>query len=357
MLHVIVMSSLQNSYNYGQCVNIAALHALSIGLYHRYNHQYTCSFDGTTATASVQMNETDADIVYQSANEATIHFEWGEVTGRLCGVNKEEHSPDRKSYLLVDCSVDRAVPKTSTRLHVCVQVTFQLKEWYFRKLRQAVENLPQQIVSKLLPSSQNNFPKYSNIVKSAENLLPTSLELDDDYKRAAFQKIMNLPSSSMAPFLIVGPFGTGKTRLIAAAAWKLIHDAPNKMKILIATHHVQTANQYVDKYLSCIKQSDVIHMVRIVSDSQKDKHRLGRYTKTISDALSTKSLKACNLVITTFIVSQSFSRVAGDIGKFTHIFIDEGAQAREPETVAAFACADQATKIIIAGDHLQVRYF
>ena len=300
------------------------------------------------------MDETDADIVYQSANEATIHFERGEVTGRLCGVNKEEHPHDTKPHLRVDCSVDQAIPKAG--LLVCVQVTFQLKEWYFQKLRQAVSNLPHQIVSKLVPGKEN-FPKYSKIVKSTEDQLPALLELDDDYKRIAFEKIMNLPSSSMAPFLIIGPFGTGKTRLIAAAAWKLLHDAPNKMKILIATHHVQTANQYVDKYFSRIKQSDAIHMVRIVSDSHKDKWSLGRYTKTISDALQTKSLKTCNLIITTFIVSQSFSRVAGDIGKFTHIFIDEGAQAREPETVASFACADQATKIIIAGDHLQVRYF
>ena len=41
-------------------------------------------------------------------------------------------------------------------------------------------------------------------------------------------------------------------------------------------------------------------------------------------------------------------------GHFSHIFIDEAAQAREPETIAAFSRAGHMTKIAIAGDHKQV---
>ena len=42
---------------------------------------------------------------------------------------------------------------------------------------------------------------------------------------------------------------------------------------------------------------------------------------------------------------------------FTHILIDEGAQTREPEAIAPLGLADDNTKIVIAGDHMQVCYF
>lgn len=41
-------------------------------------------------------------------------------------------------------------------------------------------------------------------------------------------------------------------------------------------------------------------------------------------------------------------------GIFTHILIDEGGQAIEPETLIPLALADEHTKVVIAGDHLQV---
>ena len=39
---------------------------------------------------------------------------------------------------------------------------------------------------------------------------------------------------------------------------------------------------------------------------------------------------------------------------FTHIFLDEGAQMREPEAVAPLCMADENTKLVIAGDRFQV---
>ena len=41
-------------------------------------------------------------------------------------------------------------------------------------------------------------------------------------------------------------------------------------------------------------------------------------------------------------------------GFFTHILMDEGAQAREPEAVAPLCLATKDTKIVIAGDSSQV---
>ena len=40
--------------------------------------------------------------------------------------------------------------------------------------------------------------------------------------------------------------------------------------------------------------------------------------------------------------------------RFTHILIDEAAQALEPECVTPLVMADGNTKIVLAGDHVQV---
>lgn len=43
------------------------------------------------------------------------------------------------------------------------------------------------------------------------------------------------------------------------------------------------------------------------------------------------------------------------VGLFTHILLDEAAQAMECETIMPFALASKSTRIVLAGDHMQVR--
>lgn len=42
-------------------------------------------------------------------------------------------------------------------------------------------------------------------------------------------------------------------------------------------------------------------------------------------------------------------------GFFTHILLDEAAQAMECETIMPLALANKNTRIVLAGDHMQVR--
>ena len=310
----------------------------------------------------LEMPETDADIVYQSAMAAKLHFQSATVTVSLLSAERKDKK-SHTSYLYVDCeqlshSQMKALqdPKVNS-----VKVTFILKHWYFRRLRHAVTALPPIIVTKLFHEGVLSSSKLIHKSGPAEDeeKLPELLELNDDNKQSAYKNIVNLPDSPMAPYLIVGPFGTGKTRLIAAAVWKLLTESPANRKILIATHHIDTANYYVREYFGHLIPrfpNSQIKMVRIVSNSTS-KSKLGQsdFTKTVAEASNEECFQKCNLIITTFVVSQVFS--TRSIDKFTHIFIDEGAQTREPETIAAFRCADQFTKIIIAGDHLQVSMF
>ena len=62
-----------------------------------------------------------------------------------------------------------------------------------------------------------------------------------------------------------------------------------------------------------------------------------------------------NVIITTLATSRILWKFY-DEGRlrFTHIMIDEAAQALEPECVTPLSMADDATKVILAGDHVQV---
>lgn len=42
------------------------------------------------------------------------------------------------------------------------------------------------------------------------------------------------------------------------------------------------------------------------------------------------------------------------VGFFTHILLDEAAQAMECETIMPLALATKNTRIVLAGDHMQV---
>ena len=43
------------------------------------------------------------------------------------------------------------------------------------------------------------------------------------------------------------------------------------------------------------------------------------------------------------------------LGFFTHILVDEAAQAMECETIMPLTLAAESTRIVLAGDHMQVR--
>lgn len=49
-----------------------------------------------------------------------------------------------------------------------------------------------------------------------------------------------------------------------------------------------------------------------------------------------------------------FTTVEFAIGFFTHIIIDEAAQALETEAIQPLLLADYNTRVVLAGDHMQV---
>ena len=240
-----------------------------------------------------------------------------------------------------------------------VDVTFILKHSYFTSLHKALCLIQPDVVDKLVPNKETL--KIKDIIDTAaadvDYLVIDEFDLDDDYQEPACRRV--LESSTAAPFLITGPFGAGKTRLLATVALRILLKNPNRF-ILIATHHIRTADQYIQKYFAPLLEEDFkmkqyLKVVRVVGENSFHEPKIKNYIHIVH-RIDLETVGKYNLIITTFGIMLQLQR---DLKKqkwpcFSHIFIDEGAQARESETLGAFSHADGHTKIVIAGDHKQV---
>jgi len=63
------------------------------------------------------------------------------------------------------------------------------------------------------------------------------------------------------------------------------------------------------------------------------------------------------VVITTLAMSQHLLKLQLNHGFFTHILVDEAAQALEPEALIPLALAGPNTKVVFTGDHMQVSQY
>ena len=235
-----------------------------------------------------------------------------------------------------------------------VYVHFEINHNYFSGLHKAVEYLNNHAVSKLFPS--NRVMKRATTGKTLNRREKAAIKeftLDREYQMNALQRMIS--SDPRVPFLVLGPFGTGKTRILAAAASALLCD--RNSHILICTHQHQCADsiytllykKYPDKIMRLMPNEQ---HTRYIQDGQDG-------IALISD-IKLADIARKRVIVTTFLTATNLRELEID-GRmelhFSHILIDEGAQAREPESLGALAVVKPETKIVIVGDHKQVSHF
>ena len=251
-----------------------------------------------------------------------------------------------------------------------VFIKFLLKYSYFDLLHDAVDNISEEIIHKIMPNSASDFTHHSDVdIQMPFSKLKEIIGLDIYKKNVsqtipgsqmqALHKILSVgPCSS--PVLLAGSFGTGKTRVLTRAAYQVLRN-DKKAKVLLCAHHQASADSFINKYFGEIKEKyrelKGVHIVRAISENSYSilkNAEYKQYYKTFSRIQNMKiDETSLRLVVTTF---SSSLRLLKKLGRnhFTHIFIDEGAQTREPETIAPLCLANKNTKVVIAGDHKQV---
>ncbi|XP_044515585.1 helicase with zinc finger domain 2 [Gracilinanus agilis] len=167
------------------------------------------------------------------------------------------------------------------------------------------------------------------------------------------------PLSRVPPLLIYGPFGTGKTYTLAMATLEVMKQ-PNT-KVLICTHTNSAADIYIREYFHAYVTAGHPEAVplRVKSTesflNQTDSTTL-QYCCLTDDRRffrdpTQAELKQHRIIITTTTLSRSLDVPPGF---FSHILIDEAAQMLECEAIIPLAYATRNTRIVLAGDHMQI---
>ena len=235
---------------------------------------------------------------------------------------------------------------------VSVTVQFQLDRGYFERLHRTVEDLGVSAIRKIFPAKEVVYASQQRIAQHPR--APKKLRLDNEFQASAFEKL--LKCSPTAPFVLTGPFGTGKTRLIARAAYQIASSFGDNTRVLISVHHRVTANSYVEEYFGPLSCTVKVKAVRFVP-SRAQLPEVTSFTRQYVDSQTMRHKKETYQIIvcTNIAVSSLYYELGCRPGFFTHIFLDEAAQAFEPESMTPLLFADENTTVVLAGDHLQVR--
>lgn len=241
---------------------------------------------------------------------------------------------------------------------VAVHVKFKLKYSYFKNLSQSIWRIPQDIIAKIMPDSQS-LCQFECLDLDFDKYLPKGSFSNDQTK--ALKMIVSSPSNG-PPSLITGPFGTGKSHLLAAAAYWLFRnsrDTKKPVRILVCTQQRESADNFFLLYHGLMSHEEDAK-VFIVRQYGYQNRKLKRWYKSVDgfktyldeiDSKNTNNVLVIMPCLTALHVSKK-EFLPPDF--FTHIFVDEGSQMREPEALAPLTMASKDTKIVIAGDPWQV---
>ncbi|XP_075164275.1 helicase with zinc finger isoform X2 [Haematobia irritans] len=244
--------------------------------------------------------------------------------------------------------------KADTELHVDIQ--FQLNRLPYCEWHHAVDKItdfkiifPATEVEPNIPWtpkkqwSESCEPKLNAKQREAVNAITTSL------------------SFKLPPILLIGPFGTGKTYTLAQAIKQLLTQP--EAKILICTHSNSAADLYIKEYLhpwieAGLEEATPLRVyyhkrwvatVNSVVQKYCITDGVGNFRRpTVEDIMKHR------IVVVTLSISMELANLDLPKGYFTHIFLDEAAQAMECEAIMPLALANDSTRIVLAGDHMQM---
>ncbi|NWT03462.1 HELZ2 Helicase, partial [Mionectes macconnelli] len=230
-----------------------------------------------------------------------------------------------------------------------VEIQFQIDQLLFRQWHQAVDRLLDEKL--VLPDVASCTIPYS---------LASPQRGNSKQKQAiSFITGQKNPSRQVPPLLIYGPFGTGKTFTLAMATLEILRQ-PNT-RVLICTHTNSAADIYIREYFHnyVINGHPWAVPLRIISTDRPV--NLTDPTTQMYCCLSPdqrsfrhptqQEIDKHHIIITTSMLSKNLKVPRG---YFTHIMIDEAAQMLECEALVPLSFATLETRIVLAGDHMQI---
>lgn len=297
----------------------------------------------------------------------------------------QEETNETKLYLQLSKRCCSDLELRSNELYQ-MEVQFQLDRNRFCAMHKAVDFLPN--TTRVLPDLENSGVPVNNIRYEELN---TKQQLAVDFITGSSNV-----TKCVAPLLIYGPFGTGKTFTLAKAARELCKHPDSK--VLICTHtnryYIRICTIYLYIFLSVKTQFYTLSFTFVLSFSSADLYIRDHFHPFLNgkneemrpirikankqgsawSATDEITLKYCflskdgqhflpptkavldrhKIVITTTTMARRFHDLKLPEGHFTHILIDEASQMLECEALMALGLAGPNTRVVLAGDHMQM---
>lgn len=239
-----------------------------------------------------------------------------------------------------------------------IHVSFKLKHSYFNNLSTSLDRLRPDIIQRLTPEYQSFHSHQPNLHMGATHPMYKPYEKLCSPDQLKALKTITLCPSNGPPILIAGPFGTGKTRVLAVAVQFLFEQPTSSfVRVLVCTQQRVSADNFLETFLNLQQARNVgFTDAFLLRDYGFHNPKLKMYYKHAQDIqyhIRRHPNPHRMLIVTTCLTAPRLGRFLQQ-NFFTHILIDEGAQMREPEAVAPLCLASSNTMIVIAGDHHQV---
>ena len=260
-----------------------------------------------------------------------------------------QDTPDYIKEALVLRAIPDNVKKTRPSLQheYKVSVHFDIDHHHYKHQHKAIEDTNESTLDKIFPinvqQSRSGGAEMALLYTTESNVF----KLDKEYQFEALKKILSCNPG--APYLLLGPFGTGKTYLLAATVEKLVKKRGSYTKVLVCTHRNRGADGiYKTLHFGGKMRREAARLVGGVEAA--DRLRLPPGTNIV---IPCQEAMQYSVLVTTFGVAGNLLEWVSQ-GHFSHILIDEGAQCPESEALGALVLADKDTKVIIVGDNKQV---
>ena len=284
---------------------------------------------------------------YASYNRAEAVITFNDSQSYTTGV-LETPDYDKDALVLRTVPINRLVPGRQLVYIFRGSVHFDISHHHYRHQHQAIENASESTISKLFPNDLTLRQSQSGIENvSARN--SGTFRLDQQYQLRALRQMFSC--SPGAPYILLGPFGTGKTYLLSAAVSRLVEKGGNT--VLVCTHRNRGADGICRALRDNVRRAEQ-HIARVVGSAEAAGNLRLPGVAVICPGMQATRYRYSVLVTTFGVAGNLIDLVREGHIHFSYILIDEGAQCPEPEALGALILAETHTRVIIVGDNKQV---
>ena len=311
------------------------------------------------------LKDLPGDVVSNAvqASERTIITVRGKCSVTADILPENYNHTHNRLYIAFDAESSRQLMKAMGNSDsIEIRAEFELTHRYFDSLHEALDTLPESAVHRLMPSHDDFSIPLRRLNKPFRTEYD-ELRMDngENGEQSQALKTALVYSASDPPVLILGPCGSGKSRVLAAAAYHILRDAGASRlptRILLCSHNA-SADLFIEHYFGVIKNHPSRPwqeaVIRLVPYFRKDTGSYPLLYKTIGECAKLLHYECSKHIIVVTTYNTSFDlRSAVPDGYFTHILLDEAAQVSEPEALCPLSMATDNTRIILAGDTCQV---